>query len=146
MYPYHNRIKQRIRSGELIGYYWDDNYPASARRWCWSSAHTHPCGQSARTIGGLRGHFSGLEERTMPRTRLDTHNPDGYRRTVNRIIRTAMARNEIPSQKYMGECIGLSETQTSNRFKKGWTCYELFQLNRLLHFTESERITIFGGE
>ena len=82
----------------------------------------------------------------MPRTRLDTHNPDGYRRTVNRIIRTAMARNEIPSQKYMGECIGLSETQTSNRFKKGWTCYELFQLNRLLHFTESERITILGGE
>lgn len=56
-----------------------------------------------------------------------------------------MTRNDIPSQKYMGECIGLSETQTSNRFKKGWTCYELFQLNRLLHFTEAERITILGG-
>lgn len=27
MYPYHPRIKQRIRAGELIGYYWDDNYP-----------------------------------------------------------------------------------------------------------------------
>ena len=27
VYPYHPRIKQRIRAGELIGYYWDDNYP-----------------------------------------------------------------------------------------------------------------------
>lgn len=26
MYPYHNRIKQRIRNGELIGYYFTDNY------------------------------------------------------------------------------------------------------------------------
>lgn len=26
VYPYHPRIKQRIRAGELIGYYWDDNY------------------------------------------------------------------------------------------------------------------------
>lgn len=81
----------------------------------------------------------------MPRTRFDKYSQAGYRKDVNRVIRTAMARNEIPSQKYMGECIGLSETQTSNRFKKGWTCYELFQLNRLLHFTEAERITILGG-
>lgn len=26
-YPYHNIIKQRIRNGELIDYYFDDNYP-----------------------------------------------------------------------------------------------------------------------
>lgn len=27
MYPYHNRIKQRIRNGELSGHYFTDNYP-----------------------------------------------------------------------------------------------------------------------
>ena len=26
MYPYHNRIKQRIRNGELVGYEFADNY------------------------------------------------------------------------------------------------------------------------
>ena len=27
MYPYHNRIKQRIAAGELTGYYFTDSYP-----------------------------------------------------------------------------------------------------------------------
>lgn len=27
MYPYHNRIKQRIKNGELIGYEFQTNYP-----------------------------------------------------------------------------------------------------------------------
>lgn len=27
MYPYHGRIKQRIGNGELIDYYYTDNYP-----------------------------------------------------------------------------------------------------------------------
>lgn len=27
MYPYHNRIKQRIASGELVDYYFTDIYP-----------------------------------------------------------------------------------------------------------------------
>lgn len=27
MYPYHNKIKQRIRNGELIGYRYVDDYP-----------------------------------------------------------------------------------------------------------------------
>ena len=27
MYPYHNRIKQRIRNGELIGYRFEKEYP-----------------------------------------------------------------------------------------------------------------------
>ena len=27
MYPYHNRIKQRIRNGELEGYEFVDDYP-----------------------------------------------------------------------------------------------------------------------
>lgn len=27
MYPYHNRIKQRIQAGELVTYYYTDSYP-----------------------------------------------------------------------------------------------------------------------
>lgn len=27
MHPYHNRIKQRIRAGELIGWHFTDSYP-----------------------------------------------------------------------------------------------------------------------
>ena len=27
MYPYHNRIRQRIRAGELVDHYFTDNYP-----------------------------------------------------------------------------------------------------------------------
>lgn len=27
MYPYHNRIKQRIAAGELAGHHFTDNYP-----------------------------------------------------------------------------------------------------------------------
>lgn len=27
MYPYHNRIKQRIKNGELVGYRLTDHYP-----------------------------------------------------------------------------------------------------------------------
>jgi len=31
MYPYHNKIKQRVRNGELIGWYIDENYPRIGR-------------------------------------------------------------------------------------------------------------------
>lgn len=27
MYPYHNKIKQRIKASELVGYRFEDNYP-----------------------------------------------------------------------------------------------------------------------
>lgn len=27
MYPYHNRIKQRINNGELVSHYFTDSYP-----------------------------------------------------------------------------------------------------------------------
>ena len=30
-YSYHNRIKQRIRAGELVDHYWTDNYPRIGR-------------------------------------------------------------------------------------------------------------------
>ncbi|MEZ3420740.1 MAG: hypothetical protein K1V95_02260 [Eubacterium sp.] len=32
MYPYHNRIKQRIKNGELIGYDYTENYKNSGAR------------------------------------------------------------------------------------------------------------------
>lgn len=31
MYPYHNRIKQRIRNGELVDYWFTDEYPRIGR-------------------------------------------------------------------------------------------------------------------
>ncbi len=31
IYPYHNRIKQRIRAGELISYSYRDDYPGIGR-------------------------------------------------------------------------------------------------------------------
>ena len=27
MYPYHNRIKQRIKAGEMVGHYFTSDYP-----------------------------------------------------------------------------------------------------------------------
>ena len=30
-YSYHNRIKQRIRAGELVDHYWTDSYPRIGR-------------------------------------------------------------------------------------------------------------------
>lgn len=32
MYPYHNKIKQRIRAGELIGYEYVDDYKGQGER------------------------------------------------------------------------------------------------------------------
>ena len=83
----------------------------------------------------------------MPRTKLDrfSNNPDTYRRMVNRTIREAMARQEMSEQKVLAASIGLSPTQVSNRFKKGWSSYELFLVNRVLHFTDSEKIKLMGG-
>ena len=31
MYPYHNRIKQRIKNGELIDHFFTDSYPRIGR-------------------------------------------------------------------------------------------------------------------
>ena len=83
----------------------------------------------------------------MPRTKLDrfSTDPDTYRRMVNRTIREAMARQEISEQQMLAASIGLSPTQISNRFKKGWSAYELFRIDKVLHFTESEKIRIVGG-
>ena len=83
----------------------------------------------------------------MPRTKLDrfSNDPDTYRRMVNRTIREAMARQDISEQKVLAASIGLSQTQISNRFKKGWSSYELFRIDKVLHFTESEKIRLVGG-
>ena len=84
----------------------------------------------------------------MPRTKLDhfSENPETYRRAVNRTIKSAMGRCEIESKKQLGASIGLTENQTSYRFRNGWSDYELFRLNRVLKFTETERAQIYGGQ
>ena len=84
----------------------------------------------------------------MPTTKLDrfSRNPETYRKMVNRTIREAMARQEVAHNKELGEAIGLSETQTCNRFKKGWSAWELFRISQVLHFTEAEAIRLMGGQ
>lgn len=83
----------------------------------------------------------------MPRTKLEqfSRKPEAHRRMVNRTIREAMARQEIAHNKDLGAAIGLSETQTSNRFKRGWSDYELYRLGQVLHFTPDESVRLMGG-
>lgn len=83
----------------------------------------------------------------MPRTKLDrlSESPATYRCAANRAIRTAMARSDVDSQKKLGDLLGLSQTQVCNRFKNGWSDFELFRLNRLLQFTPDEREKLLGG-
>ena len=83
----------------------------------------------------------------MPRTKLGrfSDNPVAYRKSVNCSIKAAMGRCDIPTQKALGEKMGLSELQTCRRFKNGWSDYELFKLNRILQFTEAEQKNIYGG-
>lgn len=63
-YGYHPRVKQRIRSGELIGYHWDDNYPP---HWSGAGAGVQhipaPAANPTGAVAGIRGYFSGLEAR-----------------------------------------------------------------------------------
>lgn len=49
MYPYHNKIKQRIKADELIGYRKEDNRPGIGEAWCWNLQHHHFSARSGRT-------------------------------------------------------------------------------------------------
>lgn len=82
----------------------------------------------------------------MPRTKLDKYSKEGHRKSVERVLKQAMIRNDIPSQKCLGEYIGLSEHQINYRFKTGFKDQELFELGCILHFTEADRIAILGGD
>ena len=60
MYPYHNRIKQRIRAGELINYRFEKNYPRIGEcmvlEFC-----THPQFRPVR-LRSLAGYISVMDE------------------------------------------------------------------------------------
>ena len=83
----------------------------------------------------------------MPRTKLDrlSDNPETYRKTVNRVVRSAMARNDMTSMAVLGRSLGLSQTQIQYRFRTGWGDFELLKLNRMLAFTEDEQKKIMGA-
>ena len=82
----------------------------------------------------------------MPKTKLDrlSRDPETYRKMVNRTVKEAMARNDMPYIKDLASEIGLSDTQISNRFKKGWSAYELFRISQILKFTEHEAARLMG--
>ncbi len=83
----------------------------------------------------------------MPRTRSDrlSRDPDTYRRMVNRTVKAAMVRNEMAYNKDLADKIGLSQTQISHRFQKGWSAYELFRIGQVLKFTEEEAARMMGS-
>ena len=82
----------------------------------------------------------------MPRTKLDrfSETPESYRRNVNRIVKTAMARADVASNKELAERLDLTQSQIHTRFKSGFNPYELKRLNQILKFTDKERETIWG--
>lgn len=63
---------------------------------------------------------------------------------VANVIRMAMARNNIKSQKELGEYTGIHEATLSKRFNGVvfWDLLELWRLDSVLHFTEDEWMQI----
>lgn len=45
MFPYHNRIKQRIKAGELVDYEFVNDYPRIGEALCFISAQSLSSGQ-----------------------------------------------------------------------------------------------------
>lgn len=85
----------------------------------------------------------------MARTRLDryTNNPETHKKTVNAVIRGAMAREGVRFDKQLCGPLGLTQQQIFTRFDHlGWSSWELFQLNKLLHFTAAEGCKLLGVE
>lgn len=68
MYPYHNRIKQRIKAGELIGYSFVNDYPrigaCMVLEFC-----THPQFRPIR-LSRLAGYISVMDEWHQSRKRV----------------------------------------------------------------------------
>lgn len=86
----------------------------------------------------------------MPRTKLDkfSNNPETYRMIVNRVITSAMGMAGIKSRRELGEKLGYSESQVSDKFgrgKHGWTLWDIRRMNDFLYFTEPQRNLLFGG-
>ncbi len=67
--------------------------------------------------------------------------------TRNRIIRVAMAREGIRSQRDLGEQIGVEEGVISGRFRGRvkWDIDELRKLDMVLHFRDDELLKLIRG-
>lgn len=65
----------------------------------------------------------------------------------NRIIRVAMAREGIRSQRVLGEHLGVEEDVISGRFRGRvqWDIDELRKLDRAIHFTDDELLKFVRG-
>lgn len=69
------------------------------------------------------------------------------RNDLERAVRGAMGRALIRTGKELGEEIGLSETQICNRIagRSRWTLEEIWELDRVLQFTDAEKLMLIGG-
>lgn len=69
------------------------------------------------------------------------------RNDLERAVRGAMGRALIRTGKELGEEIGLSETQICNRMagRSRWTLDEIWELDRVLQFTDAEKLMLIGG-
>lgn len=69
------------------------------------------------------------------------------RNDLERAVRGAMGRALIRTGKELGEEIGLSETQICNRMagRSRWTLEEIWELDRVLQFTDAEKLMLIGG-
>lgn len=67
--------------------------------------------------------------------------------TRNRIIRVAMAREGIRSQRDLGEQMGVGEGVLSNRFRGlvKWDIDQLRKLDMVLHFRDDELLKLIRG-
>ena len=67
--------------------------------------------------------------------------------TRNRIIRVAMAREGIRSQRVLGEHMGIEEDVISGRFRGRvqWNIDELRKLDRAVHFEDAELLKLIRG-
>ena len=67
--------------------------------------------------------------------------------TRNRIIRVAMAREGIRSQRDLGEQMGVEEGVISGRFRGRvkWDIDELRKLDMVLHFRDDELLKLIRG-
>lgn len=67
--------------------------------------------------------------------------------TRNRVIRSAMGRAGIRTQRDLAERMGLEEAVVSNRFtgRTKWDIDQLRDLDRAIHFQDEEMLKLIRG-
>lgn len=81
----------------------------------------------------------------MPRTKLDVLTPSQQRAELNRVIKMAMAANDIDSDAMLAAMIGMSTQAFSRRKLQGnWKYEELCRLVRALKLDVSQVARMMG--